>query len=449
MQISKNILIWLEKLLKSRFKLDLEIVQVKSSLLIKVKEYDVYVYISQIDPRFYDFSKEMPDCRKISAVGEGFKGIIEDDLYAPTSKLVQRPLFRKVSYNTCIFNYDILGLCYWCLNRLEEIGSDDLDEHGRFDGTKSHAFKFNYLDRPIVDEWLDILFQGFQMVGLPIKKYPKNPRISISHDVDVPSLYQYRSFLQLLRMGISTLVKRQSARDIVNLVRFYRSNKSGFKEFDPFNTFDWIMDVSDKNNTKSTFFFQCGISKAPIDCDYSLADPEITELIGRIVDRGHRLGLHPSYFAYENYNLSRDEFDFYKNYCGQNGIKLLKYAVRMHYLRISFNKTLSIFDDLGIEVDTTFGYPNLAGFRCGTCIPYTPFDPVRCEPFKVVMEPLILMEAAIISPNFNDLSEQALKRAVSLKEKCYKVGGNFSVLWHNSSLLNQKLKKFYVDILEM
>jgi hypothetical protein len=45
------------------------------------------------------------------------------------------------------------------LARVEEIGRMDLDNHGRFPATASHAFQHGYLDRPVVDEWLHLLGQ--------------------------------------------------------------------------------------------------------------------------------------------------------------------------------------------------------------------------------------------------------------------------------------------------
>ena len=48
---------------------------------------------------------------------------------------------------------------YWVLSRLEEIDSIGVDQHGRFMARHSHAFRHGYLDRPVVDEWFDVLGQ--------------------------------------------------------------------------------------------------------------------------------------------------------------------------------------------------------------------------------------------------------------------------------------------------
>ena len=53
-------------------------------------------------------------------------------------------------------HYDIPGLIYFMLARVEEINRLDLDSHKRFPATSSHAYKHGYLD-PVVDEWLHCL----------------------------------------------------------------------------------------------------------------------------------------------------------------------------------------------------------------------------------------------------------------------------------------------------
>ena len=68
----------------------------------------------------------------------------------------------------------------------------DLDSHERFPATASHAFKHDYLDRPVVDEWLHLLGQVIQQQwpDLEMKRHEFN--ISVSHDVDQPSLYAFK-----------------------------------------------------------------------------------------------------------------------------------------------------------------------------------------------------------------------------------------------------------------
>ena len=67
-------------------------------------------------------------------------------------ELVSPPIEPRADRH--VVHYDIIGLTYWMLARVEEIGRTDLDNHQRFPATSSHAYKYGYIDRPVVDEWL-------------------------------------------------------------------------------------------------------------------------------------------------------------------------------------------------------------------------------------------------------------------------------------------------------
>ena len=75
------------------------------------------------------------------------------------------------------------------LARVKEIGRTDLDNHERFPATASHAFKYGYLDRPVVDEWLHLLGQVIQRQwpGVALKRHSE--RTLVSCDVDSPFAY--------------------------------------------------------------------------------------------------------------------------------------------------------------------------------------------------------------------------------------------------------------------
>ena len=58
----------------------------------------------------------------------------------PGLNFIPLPLIEKG--NRChIIHFDIIGLTYWMLARIEEIGRTDLDAHQRLLSTSSHAFK--------------------------------------------------------------------------------------------------------------------------------------------------------------------------------------------------------------------------------------------------------------------------------------------------------------------
>ena len=109
--------------------------------------------------------------------------MIGSPLPAPGVACLPSPLIKRTSNGNHV-DYDILGLASWILSRSEEVGRSDLDQHGRFPATSSHAFKYGYLGRPVVDEWLCILGQVIERTwpGIELKRHCFD--IKLSHDVD-------------------------------------------------------------------------------------------------------------------------------------------------------------------------------------------------------------------------------------------------------------------------
>ena len=98
---------------------------------------------------------------RLGTENEGWEAVFSKSLPAPGGAQIPAPLIEKLNGNHVI-HYDIPGLVYWMLARVEEIGREDLDAHGRFPATSSHAYKYGYLERPIIDEWLHVLGQVIQ-----------------------------------------------------------------------------------------------------------------------------------------------------------------------------------------------------------------------------------------------------------------------------------------------
>ena len=68
------------------------------------------------------------------------------------------------------------------------------DQHGRFPSIASHAYKNDYLQSPVVDEWILYLRQTIQTY-LNIELPAPNPfKVLPTIDVDLAWAYKHRSF---------------------------------------------------------------------------------------------------------------------------------------------------------------------------------------------------------------------------------------------------------------
>ncbi|PMR75053.1 hypothetical protein C1H69_11560 [Billgrantia endophytica] len=348
-----------------------------------------------------------------------------------------------------VVHYDIPGLTYWMLTRQEEVDAQVLDRHCRFPASASHAGRHGYLDRPIVDEWLAVLGQIIlrQWPGATLKGH--RFRMRPTHDVDRPSRYGFARDVKLIRvmLGDILLYRRPQALFLGPWVRL--TTRRRLHGLDPLNTFDWLMDVSDRHGVASAFYFLCGRTDPRKDADYEPEHPAIRHLLRRIHSRGHEIGLHPSYHTFRNPKELANEAVRLRRVCAEEGIEQAEWGGRMHYLRWQMPLTLQGCTQAGLDYDTTLGYAEEPGFRCGTCHDYPAFDPVKGEALPLRIRPLIAMEGSVTSPLYLGLGtgDEAYERFIVLKNRCRAVGGTFTLLWHNSELTTAAQRSLYERVL--
>ncbi|NLC36033.1 MAG: hypothetical protein GX772_06250 [Alcaligenaceae bacterium] len=350
----------------------------------------------------------------------------------------------------CLLHYDVLGLAYWMLSRHEELGSYALDPHGRFPAEASHAFRHGYLERPIVDEWFEVLGRAMRITWPRLSLRQHQYSIRLTHDVDTPVRYGLIGAGRLAR-NIMVDLLRERQRDRQALLRapaLWKRSEQRLDERDPFNTFDWIMDRSEKAGLRNAFYFICGRTDNRRDGHYPPGHPAILTLMRRIHKRGHEVGLHPSYNTYLDAHALKTEADQLRRFCEQAGVRQQTFGVRMHYLRWQTPETPRGLEAAGLAYDTTLGYARHPGFRCGTCHEYQAFDPQRGQALKLRLRPLIVMESTIIQGLRPQDSRAAEARLARLMRACHRVGGSFTLLWHNTMLEYPHQRQVYESVLK-
>lgn len=121
----------------------------------------------------------------------------------------------------------------------------------------------------------------------------------------------------------------------------------------------------------------------------------------------------------------------------------------MHYLRWEQPATLQAWSDAGMSYDSTLGYADNIGFRCGTAFPYRAFNPVAQKILEIQIIPLHVMETTLFASGYMGGGEKStlLNLALKIKMNCRKVDGCFNLLWHNSNLLSDESKDFYRNLI--
>jgi len=407
-----------------------------------------YILFPKLEKTFHLSDSNFP-CSQWDADKAGWVSVLEKPLPAPcVSELPETLIEQKEDH--FVINYDILGLTYWMLNRIEEIGRNDLDNHDRFPATASHAYKHDYLERPVVDEWLHVLGQVIQRTWPTLELKRHQFSIKVSHDVDSPSLYVFKPWVTVLRMMAGHLLKRRDLKAFFVAPYIKLTSGKQLSQLDFYNTFEWLMDVSDQHGLKSAFYFICGRSFPNYDADYEPEHPIIRRLMRRIHEREHEIGLHPSYLTYQKPELIKHEFERLKYIASEENIEQVLWGGRMHYLRWQHPTTLQAWNDARLTYDTTLSYADRPGFRCGTCYEYPAFNPITQQILQIRIRPLIAMECTVISDTYLGLGtgSQSLDKFLELKGVCERVCGCFTLLWHNSYFKEPELKIMYEKVIE-
>ena len=79
---------------------------------------------------------------------------------------------------------DILASVFFMLTRWEEMVHPIRDVHGRFPGEESIAFKNNFLSRPVVNEYAELLWNMLVACGFKGERKKKEFQLFMTHDID-------------------------------------------------------------------------------------------------------------------------------------------------------------------------------------------------------------------------------------------------------------------------
>jgi hypothetical protein len=213
------------------------------------------------------------------------------------------------------------------------------------------------------------------------------------------------------------------------------------------NTFSFIMRQSELHGLQSAFYFMTRHTNPRFDGDYSIDDPWIRNLLREVGGRGHEVGLHPSYDTYREESGVRLEFELLAEACRQEGLVQQRFGGRQHFLRWANPTTWRLWDEAGLDYDSTLGYADAVGFRCGACYEFPVFDLPARRTLKLVERPLVAMESSLL--HYAGVSpEKAVERMRRIKETCRIFDGDFTILWHNSQLMTTRSQDAYAAVLD-
>ena len=328
----------------------------------------------------------------------------------------------------CFFNagpkseipFDIFAASFYLISRYEEYLPHVRDEHERFTAEQSLAYKFNFLEKPVVDIWAlklrEVLKERFEDYHFPERDFKYISTI----DIDNAYAYKHKSFIRSTG-GLLTDFFKLRLRGFWNrLLVMLRIRK------DPYNTFEKILSLSETYQVQVIFFFLIA-DYTTFDTNVSPSKRSFRLLIKHVADYAS-VGLHPSYYTMKNSTMLKKEKERLEAITNIPTIRS-----RQHFLRFSLPETYQNLIDLEILEDYSMGYASHVGFRAGTSIPFHFFD----LDFEI-QTPLLIYPFALMDTTLNDYMgltpKQSLGRTKDLLQEVMKVKGTFITLFHNESV---------------
>jgi hypothetical protein len=327
-------------------------------------------------------------------------------------------------------DFDLFGSAFFLLTRYEEFVLEERDKFGRFQAKDSTLWKAGALNRPVVDDYTEILRRAIEASwpGTAFKR--REFRIIPTHDVDAPYEYLFVPAWKALRRAAA----RRSVSGAGDYLSKWRKVRGGDDRADPnFDALIRIMEMSERAGLQSRFYFLAGRTDARFDGDYQIEHPRMRKLLRMIHERGHTIGLHPSYGTLGKVDLLKDELNRLQRVCDEERIAQDEWSVRSHYLRWESRHSFRDFEAVGFDFDSTLMFAERVGFRCGTCHEFSAFDIASGVALALREQPLIAMELSLLGAMTENLSHTAAaKSLVDLKRRCQVAQGQYIFLWHNS-----------------
>jgi hypothetical protein len=188
----------------------------------------------------------------------------------------------------------------------------------------------------------------------------------------------------------------------------------------PFWTFDRIKSEESKRGVRSTFFF-IPFKEGSAQHDYALTESSKVQEVARdLVNGSWEVGLHTT-----GDDRLCEEVE------AMTSLGLPPSSLRYHFLDFRIPESWRTITKEGIGVDCSLGHNEQAGFRAGTCHPFTLFDAHAGEELPVLELPLAIMDSTFYWYQKKSPSEivQVTDKIMDVVEKR---GGVLVVLWHNN-----------------
>lgn len=331
--------------------------------------------------------------------------------------------------------FDVFSAIFYLVSRYEEYQPYVPDQHGRFTAHLSASTRMGILQKPMVNIWTlkikELILTRYPKFYFPPRQY----RFVPTYDIDAAYAYSQKGLVRAVG-GYLLALKNFDWEDIIQRTRVLFGSKK-----DPFDNFDYQIELQKKHQLKPVYFFLFG-HYGQYDKNINTRNRTFRFLIKRMLDYA-KLGIHPSYRTNDNPELLAKEKASLEKVVNKEINRS-----RQHFLRLMLPHTYRNLIDNGITDDYTMGYAALTGFRAGICDSYNFYDLDMEVETKLRIHPFMVMDGTL--KDYMKLTPaDAINQITTLIEEVRQVNGTFISLWHNESLSDEKRWKGWREVYEV
>lgn len=330
--------------------------------------------------------------------------------------------------------FDVFAASFYLVSRYEEYLPHIRDIHDRFDAKDSVAFMNGFLEKPVVNTWA-LLIKGLIQNKYPNLVFPEKKFEFISTlDIDNAYAYREKGFTRSVGGYLKSISEGNFA-DIAERTRVLLGI-----EKDPYDTYDFQLEILKKYKFKSIYFFLLG-DYGPNDKNLPIESKKFQSLIKMLADYA-QVGIHPSYGSNSSKSQLKKEINRLSHVLHRDVTKS-----RQHFLKLTMPETYRNLIDLDITDDYTMGYAFQVGFRASICTPFNFYDLDTELETKLKIHPFAVMEGTL-KYHMKLRPTEGLEKIKLLIDEVRAVNGVFISLWHNDTVNDRKIWKGWKTIYE-
>jgi hypothetical protein len=339
---------------------------------------------------------------------------------APGGELLQR---RDGCLVTAL---DLIASALFLASRYEEFLRPERDEYGRFETRSAYAYRHGYGQRPLVEEYTDLLLRWLRQLGLTVGRRrvlsEHEFAVALTHDLDQLT----RGWIEAAYHEVRQV--RHLHRSAYNISRLIWHKCRGH---DPYWSFDTMLGMEEQRGVRSSLYFLPRTGQ-PKDARYDWHQERFDPLFKRLRAGGWEIGLHGSYESAADERMLAEQRRWLEEVSGAPVT-----GVRQHYLRFLVQDGWRRQQEAGFLYDTTLGFADDVGFRGGLARPFQPFDLIARRRLDLWELPLVVMDQTFRT--YLGLSvDRVWEQIQPVLERVQAQRGAAAVLWHNTFFAGYK-----------